>query len=82
MDTTDQVLTLAFNKKAKKNCTPRQQRFGEFKGHERIQVQTFHGFGLELIGRFQGRKPRVSDVAADDTLRLRLIHSFLMDAVT
>lgn len=79
----DQVLTLAFNKKAKEELYDRcQQRFCEFEGHERIQVQTFHGFGLDLIGKLRGRKPRVSDVATDDTLRRRLIHSFLMDAVS
>ncbi|MBW6484896.1 MAG: UvrD-helicase domain-containing protein [Syntrophobacterales bacterium] len=79
----EQVLMLAFNKKAKEELYERcQQRFGEFEGHDRIRSQTFHGFGLDLIGKLRGRKPRISDVATDDVLRRRLIHSFLMNAVS
>jgi DNA helicase-4 len=61
----DQILLLAFNSKAAQELQSRiQERLGaESRG---VVAQTFHSFGLSVIGQATGRKPRLADDLALD----------------
>ncbi|MCW2802796.1 MAG: hypothetical protein JWN06_1013 [Propionibacteriaceae bacterium] len=61
----DQILMLAFNSKAAQELQSRiQERLGaDGRG---VVAQTFHSFGLSVIGQATGRKPRLADDLALD----------------
>ena len=78
-----ELLALAFNKAAAQELTERCRRqLAQYPDHEQIQVQTFHGFGYDLIGKSRGKKPRLSSAASDERMRLRLIRSLVQDAIS
>ena len=79
----EEVLVLVFNKAAATELIERARlRLVNFDGCERIQVKTFHGFGLDLIGSTRGAKPRLSSAATDDRSRLQLIRTLTNEAVS
>jgi DNA helicase-4 len=57
----DQILMLAFNSAAAKELGDRvARRLKGVPGVERISSQTFHAFGLTVIGAATGQKPRLA----------------------
>lgn len=78
-----EILVLVYNKAAATELTERiRVRLANFDGFEKIQVKTFHGFGLDLIGSTRGVKPRLSSAATDDRSRLQLIRTLTNDALS
>lgn len=67
----DQILILAFNVSVQKELETRlKERLCDEKNIDRINVKTFNAFGLEVVGKSTGRKPRVADwVIADNGVR-------------
>ena len=60
----EEVVALAFNKKAAVELRQRiNARLANF-GGEKVAVETFHALGLRLIGEASGKKPRVAEWAA------------------
>ncbi|MBU2981998.1 UvrD-helicase domain-containing protein [Lentibacter algarum] len=58
----EEILILAFNRSVKDELEARiKERLGGFPNVQRINVKTFNAFGLELIGKSTGRKPRLAD---------------------
>lgn len=59
--TADQILMLAFNSAAAKELGERvAERLKAVPGIEGVASQTFHAFGLMVIGAATGRKPRIA----------------------
>ena len=57
-----EILILAFNRSVKVELEARiRERLGDIPNVQRINVNTFNAFGLEVIGRSTGRKPRLAD---------------------
>lgn len=57
----DQILMLAFNSAAAKELGERvANRLKDVPGNEGISSQTFHAFGLAVIGAATGQKPRLA----------------------
>ena len=57
-----EILILAFNRSVKEEIESRiRERLGDFPDIQNIKVNTFHAFGLEVIGKSTGKKPRSSD---------------------
>lgn len=63
----DQIVLLAFNKKAAEELKARATRAFERLGMNGITVEatTFHALGLGIVGKATGRKPDVPDWATD-----------------
>ena len=61
----ERVLLLAFNKEAVVELRQRIDRYLSKFGIEtsKIEVSTFHAFGLRMIGEISGKKPRVAEWA-------------------
>ena len=57
----EQILVLAFNKKAQREIVDRLT--GELAA---VDVETFHAFGLRVVADHKQRKPNVSRMASDD----------------
>ncbi len=58
----EQILVLAFNRSVKEELLARiKERLSDLGDVERITVQTFNAFGLEVIGKSTDRKPRLAD---------------------
>lgn len=58
----EQILVLAFNRSVKEELEKRiKERLGEIGNIQRVNVKTFNAFGLEVIGKSTGRKPRLAD---------------------
>lgn len=58
----EQVLVLAFNRSVKDELEARiAERLEGIDGFERVEVKTFNAFGLDVIGKSTGRKPRLAD---------------------
>ena len=58
----NEILILAFNRSVQKEIETRiMERLGYISDIEQITVKTFHAFGLEVIGKSTGRKPRSAD---------------------
>lgn len=74
----DRILMLAFNKAAASELTERvTTRFAQA-GIDAtgLQASTFHSFGLDVIGRATGRKPRLApwlDQGGDLTMVMRIV---------
>ena len=59
--TTDQILLLAFNKAAAEELGERVSRqLRSFPDIEQVRSQTFHSFGLSVIGMATDKKPRLA----------------------
>jgi DNA helicase-4 len=57
-----QILILAFNRSVKEELEARiKERLCDVGNIERITVKTFNAFGLEVIGKSTGRKPKLAD---------------------
>jgi DNA helicase-4 len=62
----DEILLLAFNNSAAKELRERiAKRLGYLDGYDRIKAMTFHGFGLEVIGRGTGKTPTAAPWLGD-----------------
>lgn len=71
----DQILLLAFARKAKEEIEERiQQRVGM-----ELDVKTFHSLGLEVLGRAMTRRPSLSKAAEDPAQLIKLIGQYLDD---
>lgn len=58
----EQILILAFNRSVKEELEARiKERLRGIGNVDRINVKTFNAFGLEVIGKSTGRKPRLAD---------------------
>ena len=58
----EQILVLAFNRSVKEELEARiKERLGGIGNAQRVNVKTFNAFGLEVIGKSTGRKPRLAD---------------------
>jgi DNA helicase-4 len=58
----EQILILAFNRSVKEELEARiEERLSDIGNVDRINVKTFNAFGLEVIGKSTGRKPRLAD---------------------
>lgn len=58
----EEILILAFNRSVKDELEARiKERLSDFPNVKRINVKTFNAFGLEVIGKSTGRKPRLAD---------------------
>ena len=58
----EQILILAFNRSVKEELEARiKERLRDIGNVDRINVKTFNAFGLEVIGKSTGRKPRLAD---------------------
>lgn len=57
----EQILLLAFNRDAADELGSRvAEQLKGVPGIEKVRSQTFHGFGLEVIGEATGKKPRLA----------------------
>lgn len=72
--TPEQLLLLAFNKKAAQEMADRIEE----RMHVKVEVRTFHSLGLSIIADVEGKKPSLS-VLAEDIFRLR---KFIQNCVT
>lgn len=60
----EQILILAFNKSVQQELTERiKERLGHLENIDRITVRTFNAFGLGVIGKSTGRKPKLAEWA-------------------
>ncbi len=58
----EEILILAFNRSVKEELEARiKERLGDIPNIQRINVKTFNAFGLEVIGKSTGGKPRLAD---------------------
>jgi len=58
----EEILVLAFNSSVKEELQARiQKQLGRIENIELVKVKTFNAFGLEVIGKSVGRKPRLAD---------------------
>ena len=58
----EEILALAFNKKAAEELKQRmEKRLGRLSHGETIRAATFHSYGLELTATARGKKPRVAE---------------------
>ena len=68
-----EILILAYNKDAQVEIEERLSKaFPKIKARKQKPVsKTYHGYGLEVIGRATGQKPRIAEIAqaSDRTLR-------------
>ncbi len=63
----EQILILAFNVSVKKELEARlKERLSDIANVDRINVKTFNAFGLEVIGKSTGRKPRLAEWVISD----------------
>jgi DNA helicase-4 len=71
----DEILILAFGKKAAKETHERiQLRLGE---ESQVLASTFHALGLNIIGKSKRRKPSLHKSSEDDEALLKLIDGFV-----
>ena len=69
----DEILMVAYAEKAKTELTQRiRARLGE-QAAKQIDIKTFHGLGLSIIGDAEGERPSVADWADDPVKRNALI---------
>lgn len=74
--TPDQILILAFAQKAKEELESRlRDRFGVH-----LEVRTFHGLGLAILGEADGRRPTLAKVAEDDAALDQLLEKCVTEA--
>jgi len=72
----DEILMLAFNKKAALEMSERiEDRIGE-----KIRVQTFHALGLSVLAEIEGRKPTLAKSAEDRVQFLKTISELIEEA--
>lgn len=75
----EQILILAFNVSVKKELEARlKERLSDIANVDRINVKTFNAFGLEVIGKTTGRKPRMAEWVVNDN-GLRAISEIVDD---
>ena len=75
----EQILILAFNVSVKKELEARlKERLCGIANVDRINVKTFNAFGLEVIGKTTGRKPRMAEWVVNDN-GLRAISEIVDD---
>ncbi|WP_028205221.1 UvrD-helicase domain-containing protein [Paraburkholderia nodosa] len=69
----EQILLLAFNKKAAEELDARAKAAFEQVGlqGDKVEAQTFHGLGLSIIGKATGRKPNVPEWTVDVAAGMR-----------
>ena len=75
--TPDQILVLAFNRKA---AAELQERIAKRIG-VKIEIRTFHALALHLIGKATGRKPTVSKLANDKALFIQQVDKWVDEAM-
>ena len=69
----DQILMVAYAKNAEQELRQRiRERLGE-QVAKQIDIKTFHGLGLSIIGDAEGERPSVAAWAADEVARNELI---------
>lgn len=74
----EKVLLIAFNRNV---AVEMDERITEKLG-QKLKVKTFHSLGLEIIAECKREKPTVSDLAADDKVKLpEKILEFIQDEV-
>ena len=80
--TAEQIVLLAFNRKAADELKQRAARsFAKLEmANVEVEATTFHALGLSIIGHATGRKPNVPDWAADATAGFRKL-SQLVDGL-
>ena len=71
-----EILVLAYNDQARERLQERLKRICEVQ----INVQTFHGYGSEVLEKVCGAKPMLSELASGDFLR-RTLQSFLDERI-
>ena len=72
----EQILVLAFNKKAQREIVERLT--GEWSA---VDVETFHAFGRRVIAECEGRQPSVSKMASDDHIMRSVIDEILNELI-
>jgi DNA helicase IV len=74
----DNMLLLAFSHDAKNELETRiQDRLDE-----KVEAKTFHSIGLRILSEVEGRKPSLSDLAADQRKMLAYIRSAIKNAIS
>ncbi len=69
-----EILVLAFNRKAVEEI--RERLPAQLDG---VDVETFHSFGLRVVGDAEGRRPPLSRLAENDTHRRNTLQDYLHD---
>ncbi len=72
----DEILVLAFNRKANEELRDRLLRLG---GHSGVSTSTFHALGLEIISTVQGKCPSLSGLAEDEKELQRFVDDRVRD---
>ena len=76
----DELLMLAFARKAKEEMQERQDKcLGQWLKEGTPTIKTFHAIGLEIIGEVEGRRPSLSKLAEDDSAFARFIDEKLTE---
>lgn len=70
----DQILLLAFARKAKEEM---QERLVARLGTRSVQVRTFHSLGLDIIAQVEGTKPSISPLAEDERRLVSAVETYL-----
>ena len=70
-----ELLLLSFARDAKQEMSNRVKH----RLKQKLQVKTFHSFGLEIIGEVEGTKPSVSELSTDNMKLWSKIESFIYD---
>jgi len=70
-----ELLLLSFARDAKQEMSNRVKH----RLKQKLQVKTFHSFGLEIIGEVEGTKPSVSELSTDNIKLWSKIESFIYD---
>ena len=75
-----EILILAYNKDAQVEIEERLSKaFPKIRARKQKPVsKTYHGYGLEVIGRATGQKPRIAEIAQASDRTLRSIFSKLI----
>lgn len=66
----EDILMLAYANKAAEEM---DKRISEKLGVHNLTVKTFHSLGLEIIGKVEGKKPSIHEMATDERLRTKFI---------
>jgi DNA helicase IV len=74
----DEILLLAFNKGTKETLKERIKDITT----EPIAIETFHSFGLQVIGEISGKKPTLSKFAENENDHREHIQQILTDVIS
>ena len=68
-----ELLLMAFARDARKEMEERVRKRLDVESTQGITVSTFHGLGLAIIGKVEGRRPALTKVAADEQALIGLL---------